>query len=121
MRFTRFVSALGLLSLLGLVPWLAGCGRGAPAPAGADSQATQEAKSATPSEGGKAGGLDQLDQSDRKLAEKQKVCPVSGNVLGEMGKPYKVIIQGRTIFLCCKDCETELRAHPDKYLKKLEK
>ena len=38
-----------------------------------------------------------------------------------MGKPYKVIIKGRTFFLCCKGCEAELRAHLDKYLKKLEK
>ena len=121
MRFTRFIFALGLLSLLGLLPWLVGCGRGAPAPVGGDSQATQDTKSATPSEGDNAGGLDKLSEADRKLAEKQKVCPVSGAVLGKMGTPYKTVVKGRTVFLCCEDCLAELNAHPDKYLKKLEK
>ena len=78
---------------------------------------------ATPIVGGAAAdetpGLKELDEADRKAAEKQKTCPVSGEKLGAMGKPYKVTIQGRTFFLCCDGCLAELKAHPDKYLKKL--
>ena len=63
--------------------------------------------------------LAKLDATDRKLAEKQKVCPVSGELLGSMGKPHKVTLQGRTVFLCCPGCEEELRANADEYLKKV--
>ena len=78
---------------------------------------------ATPIVGGAAAdetaGLKELDEADRKAAEKQKTCPVSGAKLGSMGKPYKVTVKDRTFFLCCKDCLEDLNANPDKYLKKL--
>ena len=46
-------------------------------------------------------GLAELSPSDRAAAEKQRVCPVSGDLLGSMGKPIKVIVKGQTVFLCC--------------------
>lgn len=64
-------------------------------------------------------GLSQLSAADRALAEKQKVCPVSGEALGSMGKPYKVTVQGREVFLCCPSCEDAIKAEPEKYLAKL--
>ncbi len=113
MRGTWFLSAL---SLLGLAVWFSGCSReGGPAAPPAASQ------SSTASQDDPAPGLKKLDEADRKLAEKQKFCPVSGALLGSMDKPVKVVVQGRTVFLCCPDCEDELRAHTDKYLKKLAK
>jgi YHS domain-containing protein len=118
MRFTRLLSALGLFGVLVLVTWLSGCGQGAAPPAGASSPS---APVAAPVEGDPAAGLAELDAADRKLAEKQKVCPVSGEALGSMGKPYKVTVKGRTFFLCCKGCLEELNANPDKFLKKLPK
>ncbi|MGO8688832.1 MAG: hypothetical protein ACLQLG_04305 [Thermoguttaceae bacterium] len=115
MRATWFLSAL---SLLGLAVWFSGCSReGGPAatpPAASQSSAAATADDPAP-------GLKKLDPADRKLAEKQKFCPVSGALLGSMDKPVKVVVQGRTVFLCCPDCEDELRAHTDKYLKKLGK
>ncbi len=42
-----------------------------------------------------------LSPADRELAEKQKVCPVSGEPLGSMGTPYKVTVKDREVFLCC--------------------
>jgi YHS domain-containing protein len=108
MRATWFLSAL---SLLGLAVWLGGCSHeGGPAPA------PPAASQPDPSE-----GLKQLDEADRQLAEKQKFCPVSGELLGSMGKPYKTTVKGRTVFLCCDGCLAEMNAHPDKYLKKLAK
>ncbi len=63
--------------------------------------------------------LAELSPEDRALAEKQKTCPVSGEMLGAMGKPYKVSVQGRTVFLCCPGCEAKLKNDPEKYLAKL--
>jgi YHS domain-containing protein len=70
-------------------------------------------------EGSGTSGLAELSDADRKLAEKQKVCPVTGKLLGSMGTPYKVTVKGRVVFLCCDGCEETLKADPDKYLKKL--
>jgi len=64
-------------------------------------------------------GLAELSADDRAAAEKQRVCPVSGDVLGAMGKPYKVTVKGQTVFLCCPDCEKQLVKNPDKYLAKM--
>jgi YHS domain-containing protein len=64
-------------------------------------------------------GLAELSADDRAAAEKQRVCPVSGAVLGTMDKPYKVTVQGQTVFLCCPGCEKELLKDPEKYLAKI--
>jgi YHS domain-containing protein len=66
-------------------------------------------------------GLAQLSVEDRVLAEKQKVCPVSGEPLGAMAKPVKITVKGKTVFLCCSGCEEAVRKDPDKYLAKLKK
>ena len=66
-----------------------------------------------------AKALAQLSESDRAAAEKQRVCPVSGQLLGSMDKPYKVTVKGVTVFLCCKGCESAITKDPDKYLAKL--
>jgi YHS domain-containing protein len=65
--------------------------------------------------------LAELSSEDRALVEKQKTCPVSGEPLGAMGKPYKVTIQGKVVFLCCAGCEAKLKENPEKYLAKLPK
>ena len=65
-------------------------------------------------------GLAELTDADRKAAEKQKICPVTGELLGSMGKPYKITIRGREIFLCCDGCKDRIEKDPDKYLKKLD-
>jgi hypothetical protein len=49
-----------------------------------------------------------------------KTCIVSGDKLGEMGKPIVFVYQHREIKLCCKDCRKDFDLDPDKYLKKLE-
>jgi YHS domain-containing protein len=65
-------------------------------------------------------GLAELPEADRALAEKQKVCPVSGEPLGSMGKPVKITVKGKTVFLCCSGCEPAIKKDPDKYLAKLD-
>jgi hypothetical protein len=63
--------------------------------------------------------LASLSTEDRALAEKQKICPVSGGALGAMGTPKKLTISGHDVFICCPGCEKEITSEPDKYLAKL--
>jgi YHS domain-containing protein len=120
-----FVSGLGVL--------LAGCSQPgsksspkADPPSSASPQKPAETPKAAEPKQADAGakalpeGLAELPEADRALAQKQKVCPVSGEPLGSMGKPVKVEIKGRTVFLCCGGCEADLKKDPDKYLAKLD-
>jgi hypothetical protein len=125
--------SLVLVVVAGIAVGLAvvGCG-GTPAEPSKASQGTEQmavkadqesapaaAKSKAESETPK--GLAELSPEDRAAAEAQRVCPVSGELLGEMGKPVKITVKGRTVFLCCSGCEDEIQKNPDKYLAKLPK
>src|SRR4051812_19001951 len=79
---------------------------------------TPAAGGATPAAAGKD-GLAQLGPEDRRLAEAQGVCPVSGEPLGSMGPPPKVTVGGQQVFLCCKACEKKALADPEKTLAKV--
>jgi hypothetical protein len=67
------------------------------------------------------------DPEDRKAALAQKVCPVSwepGSAegrLGDMGMPIKKVINGKTIFICCKGCTEDIEKKTDEMLAKLKK
>lgn len=52
--------------------------------------------------------LSQLSPEDRALALKQKICPVSKELLGVMDTPFKVMHEGQPVFLCCKGCKEDL-------------
>jgi hypothetical protein len=69
---------------------------------------------------GNTSPLAAVSKSDQELIEKQKTCPVTDQPLGSMGKLLKVVVKGRTVFLCCAGCKKKLFANPDKYLKKLD-
>jgi membrane fusion protein, copper/silver efflux system len=60
-----------------------------------------------------------LGDEDRALAERQKLCPVTGMNLGSMGAPKRMVVSGRVVFLCCGACESKLLREPAKYLAKL--
>lgn len=47
-------------------------------------------------------------------------CVVSGDKLGEMGKPYVYTYEGREIHFCCKGCVKDFNKDPKKFLKKLD-
>lgn len=64
--------------------------------------------------------LANLTPADRAEVEAQKMCPVSDHPLVSMS-PVKVTIDGKSIWICCKGCESDLRKDPDKYFAKLEK
>jgi YHS domain-containing protein len=100
---------LSWVAVFGLTAALIGCG----------DRTSHEEHKTTPSPETSA-SVAELSEADAALAKQQRVCPVSGDVLGAMGKPYKVTVQGKTVFLCCSGCEEELRKNPEKYLSKLE-
>ena len=63
--------------------------------------------------------------ADKKTSDKikpytLKTCPVSGEKLGEMGKPYVFTNDTREIKLCCKDCLKDFKKDPAKYVKKID-
>lgn len=50
-------------------------------------------------------------------------CPVSGEELGAMGKPYAYTYKAegqpdRTVMLCCKMCVAKFNRDPERYLSK---
>jgi YHS domain-containing protein len=108
---------------------LAGCSqeqpKTVPAPKAGDQKATDKTTdAAAPADATAAelpDGLKDLSPEDLAAVQKQKICPVSGQALGSMGKPYKVTVKGQTVFLCCDGCEDDLKKDPDKYLAKLKK
>ncbi len=60
------------------------------------------------------------DEAERAAAIAQGICPVSGEPLGSMGKPIKLTVEGREVYICCEGCEDALREDPQKYFAKLD-
>lgn len=60
------------------------------------------------------------DEAERAAAIAQGICPVSGEPLGSMGKPIKLTVEGREVYICCSGCEDALREDPEKYFSKLD-
>ncbi len=58
-------------------------------------------------------------EADQLLALHQKVCPSSGEALGSMDVPLKVMLKDQPVFLCCGSCRKRALANPDKMLAKL--
>ncbi|WP_233903423.1 hypothetical protein [Stieleria maiorica] len=47
---------------------------------------------------------------------RQKICPVSGKLLGSMGDPVAVDVTDDRVFVCCAGCVDAVKASPEKYL-----
>ena len=85
-----------------------GTGTVAKAPAGEDPQIEA--------------AINELAEDDRALAKAQKFCAVAEKGrLGSMGKPVKLMIEGKPVFLCCEGCEGEAQKNPEETLAKVEK
>ena len=65
--------------------------------------------------------LAKLSPEDAASAEKQHICPVSGEMLGTMGAPKRVDVNGQLVWICCDACRDKLLADPETYLAKLKK
>lgn len=57
----------------------------------------------------------------KMTVDEQKICPVTGEALGSMGKPLPVDLDAGQVWICCKGCEKSLKDTPAKYLPKLQK
>src|SRR5262245_25137773 len=89
---------------------LAGCSGGGPEKEAPDADKKAKIEKA----------LAKLSDEDRKLAEAQKYCPVMpDHLLGSMGTPVKLELNGQTVFVCCKGCTKGANADPDKTLEKV--
>jgi hypothetical protein len=65
--------------------------------------------------------LAKLPADERMAIEAQKYCVVANkNLLGSMGAPVKLEIEGKPVYLCCKGCVTKARANPAATLAKVE-
>ena len=98
---------------------VAGCQKPASKPAGQGGDTGQSGAAEASAEDKIAKALAELSAEDRAAAEKQKVCPVSGEPLGAMGAPIKLTVADREVFICCKGCQGDLEADPEKFLAKL--
>ncbi|HZZ26650.1 MAG TPA: efflux RND transporter periplasmic adaptor subunit [Pirellulales bacterium] len=63
--------------------------------------------------------LAKLSPEDQKLVESQRLCPVTKNRLGSMGAPFKLMIEGEPVFLCCDGCKDEALKDPKATLAKV--
>ena len=45
-----------------------------------------------------------------------KICVVSGEELGKMGEPKRIVYEGQEIKFCCPSCEKEFRKDAAKFL-----
>ena len=60
------------------------------------------------------------DKKPAPIPDKLTTCPVSGDKLGEMDKPFVFEYKGREVKLCCKDCKKDFDKDPAKFMKKIE-
>ncbi|TWT43508.1 Archaeal TRASH domain protein [Botrimarina hoheduenensis] len=57
--------------------------------------------------------------ADAPFVAAQKLCPVMDEPLDAMGGPYRTVVEGRVVYLCCPGCAKKLHADPQGYLQKL--
>src|SRR5262249_40163862 len=61
--------------------------------------------------------MSKLSPEDRRLAEAQVFCAIDqDSPLGLTGTPIKMMVKDQPVFVCCKGCQAEVRAHPDQAL-----
>ena len=64
--------------------------------------------------------LAKLSPEDRRLAQAQGYCPIQEvNRLGSMGTPFKVMVKGQPVFLCCSSCVNKALANAQATLDKV--
>ena len=57
-------------------------------------------------------------KQDAKIVEVgNKLCPVSGEKVGEMGEAIKYEFNGKIYNLCCTMCVKDFKKYPEKYSK----
>lgn len=130
---SRVIMFLSSLAVLVIAVSLSGCGGASDSPSDADPPEAAGADEHAGHDHGEGAHAEQmpantevneafaeLPPGDRAAAEKQRICPVTDAPLGSMGKPFKLTVVGRDVFLCCEMCKDKVTGDPDKYLAKLD-
>ena len=60
------------------------------------------------------------DQAMEMVVVANKICPISGEKIGEMGEGKVVEYNGKQYKLCCAACEKDFLKDPDAAVKKIE-
>ena len=61
-----------------------------------------------------------MDASSAPVEVANKICPISGHEVGEMGEPVKVEYKGKTYSLCCTMCKKDFDKDPEGTVAKIE-
>jgi hypothetical protein len=111
---------LGLV-IMGVALTVAGCSGASDKHGSTADKGTGSPGKDTAAEAEIKANLAKLDPADRKLAEAQKTCPISGDPLGDssMGVPVKIMLENEPVFLCCAGCEKKARAKVGETLAKV--
>lgn len=67
--------------------------------------------------GGMAMNTPATETSTNAVPDLLATCPVSGEKLGEMGKPFAFTYKDQEVKLCCKGCKKDFDKDPEKYIK----
>ena len=119
----RLAAVFGMLSLMPLAGCNSGTNDNAPrASAGSPGQkGAADAKQGAEDADIKAERA-KLSAEDQALVAAQEFCAIStGERLGAMGPPVKIIIKGQPVFLCCGGCEKSALRNPEKTLATLQR
>ncbi len=64
-----------------------------------------------------AKAISELPAAEQAEASKQKYCAVqTKQLLGTMGMPYKVMLDGQSVYLCCAGCKGKATRNPKETL-----
>lgn len=55
-------------------------------------------------------------EADRPAVEAQGLCPVMNQPLGGHGTPIKIVVDGRSVFVCCQGCVDRVEKNSSLYL-----
>lgn len=64
-------------------------------------------------------GVFKVSSADQAFVAAQKLCPVMDEPLDGMGGPYRVVVEGQAVYICCPGCAKKLQSNPKAYLQKL--
>ena len=86
--------------------------------AGASYVSAADEKGSSKQADHKEHGMTAMDE-DALLEVGNKICPVSGEDVGEMGDPVKVEYKGKIYNLCCKMCKKDFNNNNKKFFKEI--
>lgn len=134
----KYMAPVSLMVVALFAFTLAGCGSNSTVPTGSSDSNGSSTRAATDSHSDHDHGdhaqhnesgqtdmelmkaeLAKLSPEDAASAASQHMCPVSGEMLGTMGAPEKVNVNGQQVWICCDGCKDKLLASPNEYLAKL--